>query len=481
MRLRTWKGGALGAAALGLALGGCNYITGGDQNPNVVNQPTVDQLFTAIQVNTFAYAESQLARITGIWTQQLAGLDRQFLSLDVYQIDETTADFEFSLAYEGGGLLDIRKARTLATDAHFTVYPAILKIHEAYLIGEHASIFGDIPYTQAAQPLEFRQPALDKQEAVYASIQTLLGEAVTALNAGYAATGAGNAEKAALGASDMNFGGSAARWARVANTMRARFYIHWAEAQRSANAESKAAAVVACGGDCIQKAIDAAKNGINTAAGDWSTIHGSAATTANLWYQFNSDRGGYMGAGALMVDSLAARSDPRLEVFYTQGLDEEGDDAYIGSHPGEAYPDASVPNVASETSIAIASCAENQFILGEAYYYQGKTAEAQAALAAGVACESAKYSATIPTNTALTGAALFHEIMMQKYFAQFLNIETYNDYKRTCQPALLSTADVDASDLPRRLFYGQTERQSNTSIPVPNSQPAFNRNDPNGC
>ncbi len=68
--------------------------------------------------------------------------------------------------------------------------------------------------------------------------------------------------------------------------------------------------------------------------------------------------------------------------------------------------------------------------------------------------------------------------MDQKYIALFLNMETLNDYKRTCRPAITpKTAD----GVPGRFFYGQQERQTNSNIPETGQQPLRNANDPNPC
>ena len=67
--------------------------------------------------------------------------------------------------------------------------------------------------------------------------------------------------------------------------------------------------------------------------------------------------------------------------------------------------------------------------------------------------------------------------MDQKYIALFLNAEVYNDYKRTCLPAITERA----GGMPGRLFYGQDERQSNSNIPEPAQQKIRNDNDPNAC
>lgn len=478
MRFTRWKGRALGAAVLAGSLGACDFITASEGNPNAVPAATLDQLFTASQVNTYFATEDQLARIAAIWTQQAAGTDRQFSILDVYTHSESSGDGEFGSAYIGGGLVDLRLAQEQATEANRLVYRGILKVHEAYLIGRVASVWGAVPYSEAANR-EITEPKLDDQQAVYAAVQSVLDGAIADLQSG---TGAGP------GSVDMSFGGNAQRWIATANTLKARYYIHWAEAQRAGGA-SAAAAQTACGGDCIAKAVAAANAGISAAAGDWRTVHGSAATEENVWSQFMTQRSGYIAGGAFMVDSLLdKRGDPRLSRYYTLDADtaDTGPGAqYTGSRPGQNLGTASSLNIAPTQRMDIATCAETQFIKAEALFYQGNAAGARSAAEAGVACAAAEEgltAAAIPVAgggfASLSGQALLAEIITQKYLAMFLNVEVYNDYKRTCLPAF-STYNGNA--VPRRLFYAAGERVANKNIPGTDAQPRFNANDPNGC
>ena len=116
---------------------------------------SVDQLFTGIQVNSYFLTEGQIARITATWIQQMAGTDKQFIGIDAYTITEESANDEFSTVYTGGGLIDIRTAIARAEDVGRRVYAGILKVHEAYMIGMTASIFGDIPYSEAVMPIMY--------------------------------------------------------------------------------------------------------------------------------------------------------------------------------------------------------------------------------------------------------------------------------------------------------------------------------------
>src|ERR1700741_4322039 len=176
-------GRALCAATLAASLGACSdFINDVPGNENVVQNASVAQLFTSIQLNTWLFNEGHVSRLTSLWTNQMAGIDRQFSSLDKYVFGEDEVDGEMSSLYPGGGLYDMRLARARADSQNLPHTSAVLKIHEAFLFGMAASVWGDLPYSQAGGGAEAAESPVDAQEAIYASVQTLLDQAITALN-----------------------------------------------------------------------------------------------------------------------------------------------------------------------------------------------------------------------------------------------------------------------------------------------------------
>src|SRR5215210_1304488 len=226
-----------------------DFLTGGEleDDPNRPTAASAENLFNGVQATTFLIWNGDFTRTATMWMQQMAGTGQQYLGQGRYEIDESTFDGDFELLYNQGGLTDNRKAQALARASNDSVTLGILQVYEAYNMGNAASIWGDLPYSEAGQPEEFPMPKLDPQSQVYASVQTLLDQAIVNLGGG----GAGPLN-------DLNFAGNTTKWKAVANTLKARFYMHWVEAQ----AANVPGAAVACGGDCIQKAHAAALNGI---------------------------------------------------------------------------------------------------------------------------------------------------------------------------------------------------------------------------
>ncbi len=457
MRYSRWNrvGRALGAALLVAAVGACDFIDPITTDPNAVPEATTDQLFTGVQVNTWFFGEGQISRLSSLWTQQMTGTDRQFTSLDVYIFNEQDTDGEFQALYTGGGLIDLQEAIALAEEGGRRAYAGILKIHEAYLFGMGASLWGDIPYSEAANA-EITTPALDDQATVYSTVQSLLDEAISDLAGG-----------SGPGAVDQSFGGDVTAWTAVAHTLKARFHMHWAETD----------------GSRYNQALSEAQSGIKSVSHNWEAVHSTSATENNAWYQFTRDRSGYISSGDFLLPLMRDSDDPRIDSYFTQAggayiapFEAGAADASQLSETGRGAPGANFP---------IATCAENYFIIAEASYQTGNEGGARDAAKSALACQEAYYGVDLTAFKddfdGVSGAALLEMIMEQKYTALFLNPETWNDYKRTCLPDF---APRDAQGVPGRFYYGLSERQTNPNVPEPAQQGARagrNDNDPNPC
>ena len=128
---------------------------------------------------------------------------------------------------------------------------------------------------------------------------------------------------------------------------------------------------------------------------------------------------------------------------------------------------------------------ENELILAEAYSQTGNDPVALTHL------NNARAVAPLPALVAITGAALFDSIMTEKYVALFQNIEVWNDYRRTCVPALVPYRTANGADphwrdkIPGRLYYSGTEGNVNSHVPTTTQQLATNGfrnpNDPADC
>ena len=415
-----------------MAAGCSDYLTSprAIQNPNNPTQATVAQLLTGAETNLEILYTGDLARSLSLWTKQYAGLDRQFVAVEKYDYGEDNFDGAWATVYTGGGLLDLRSIEARADSAGDATTGGIARVMEAMYLGLAADLWGDVPLTDALKP---GVPAtLTPQAQVYAAVQTKLDEAVTLL-AQNKASGTGSA--------DLFYGGSAAKWLRAAHSVKARYYLHVGN---------------------YAKALSEGKLGFQSPADDMKAYASENTNEQNLWYQFTEiQRSGYIGPNAYIINLMQSRNDPRLTQYFSPG---PGSTTIFGVTNNAPNSKAAVLNPATRGSPAfqqpIITYAEVQLIIAEAAL---RTGDAATALTAYNAYRTSQGLAT-------AGAVTLSEILTEKFIVNFQNIEAYNDYRRTCLPAIPST--VAATPIPGRLLYPDIERKANPNIPPPSEQPA---------
>jgi len=435
-----------GILCLGVGSGCSNWLSDPEAttNPNRPTVTTSDQLLVAVETAQTQQYTSDLARTVCVWMQQCAGTDRQYRSLGLYQYGEDAYNIVFGTIYTGGGLIDIRTIEARADSAKDQVYGGIARVLEAMTVGIATDIWGDIPYSEAVS--NTKTPKLDPQEQVYLGLQAKLDTAVTMLTA---KTGAGPA------GADLFYGGDATKWLRLAHTLKARYYLHVAERQGNA---------------AYQSALAEAQKGLQK-GDDMRSYQSEDPNEQNSWYQFITiQRSGYMSPGAMLVNLLQSRNDPRLAQYF----DPNSAGQYVGAAPGQQGSASISEFDGDRTGPAfrqpIVTAAENSLIIAESAFQLGQTSLALSAL------NAERTDAGLPS----VGSTTLADIMTEKYIALFQNTEVWNDWKRTCLPAL-TPAQGTTGGIPERLLYAQSERNTNPNVPLPSAQPVRNWNDPVGC
>jgi hypothetical protein len=389
-----------------------------------------------------------------MFMQQMAGVGNQYQVIDKYSLDASGGG-DFTAPYTGGGLIDLKQVEADSRASGDKTMLGISLVLKAWLLSVAADVWGDAPYTQAGQPDVFTTPVYDPQQVVYDSLQKALDDAVVNLGAN-AGSGPSTAE--------LVYKGDRTKWIALAHTLKARLYLHTAERDASAYA----------------KALAEANLGIASNAGDYVTVQTSTAGEQNDWYQFQvvGQRTSYMRAGAFGVNLLTTTNDPRLTELYQKAT---AATTVVGATPGQSLTTAmgnvSAKRLADSYGQPLVTYNENLLIKAEALF---KTGDAQAALDT-LNKERAAWAAAVNWHSAITlppvaGPATLAQVMNEKYIVLFQNIEAWNDYKRTCLPAL--TPGNGAVAIPGRLFYPTSERQTNPNVPA---DPLRNWNDPSPC
>jgi starch-binding outer membrane protein, SusD/RagB family len=440
-------------AGLALLVGaaGCNDFLNANKSVNDPNQPTTanrNTLFPGAAANLMDLQEGGVAMMVCEWMQQCAGQSGRFVDFyNQYDVNGTSFDFTFNNIYASGGLIALRDIQSSATADNDLVSRGVAEVLEAMTMLWATDLLGDLPYSEFE--VGKTDAHFDEQMDIYAALLTLLDKAITDL----AGAGAGPDRF------DVFYGGDKARWTKLAHTLKARIYLHRVE--RLGNAQ-------------YALALASANLGINSSADDFRSAHTANTSERNLWHQFQlSSFGADLVAGARLVDIMKAQNDPRLPEYY--GRNENG--GFGGLKPvGTTDPDEISPIAGSgrteDATFAqpLVTWEENQLIKAEANFVLNGAGAAQPFLDA----VRTKYGkASVP--------ATLQSIMEEKYINLYQNVETWNDFKRTCYPRLVPT-DGSFAAVPGRVPYWDTEKQTNKNTPEEGPlQTSRNDNDPNAC
>ena len=451
----------IAVAAFAVTANGCSDFLSGDKLDSDPNRPTTaeaSQLFIAMQVNSYYILNGHAARVLAMWMQQMAGTDRQYRGYDQYSITEGLFT-EYSSAYTGGGLIDMRTIQADAEESGNLVLAGITKVWEALVMGFVADMYGNAAYSQAVDGSTNPTPVLDNQMDIYAALQLVLDDAITDLSSG----------QGSVGSLDLSLGGNAQAWVRVAHTLKARLYLHTAEVNQTAYQQALAQL-------CTGAALSSCTLGVATSGGDLNEFHSSSSGEENIWWQFIArDRDSYMRPGKFLVDLMNTRNDPRRSEYLQ--LNDAG--VYGGAAPGEGLDAVKHSNLGLTRldpgyHQPIVTNQETLAIIAEAAYRTSNFTLARAALDALIATYGGS-----AVGGGLSGAALLTRILEEKYIALFQNFEVFNDWKRTCYPNLVPANQTYGGNIPARFTYPIAERTSNPdNVPVPGEQPRRNANDP---
>ena len=444
------------AAGFGLLAGisGCSSFLDADKavaDPNAPTAATVNQLLSGIEANVFGQQEGQAAMLICSWMQQCAGTAGRFVEIQgAYGITNDDFDGLFSSIYTAGGLLSIRDAEARADALPDKQYKGVIEVLEAMTVLFGADNWGDIPYREAVVSTT---PHFDPQLQIYDDLLKLLDQAITDLN------GSGSGP----GAFDLIYSGNKTKWIQSAHTLKARIYLHLAESR---------------GATQYPLARTEALLGISAPANDWKTVHSEATSERNMWLQFQlTSFGQDLVAGGRLVLIMQAQSDPRLPDYFGRNNTASGFGGYdvatqqpVGN--GDPSPVAGSTRNTPTFGQPIITYDETQLILAETAFRVSDIPNAAIALN-NVRARSGKSVIAAPT---------LNDIMTEKYITLFQNIESFNDYKRTCLPTL--TPAKSRLVVPGRIPYGTTELQTNLNAPAdpgPTLITGRNANDPRPC
>lgn len=338
-------------------------------------------------------------------------------------------------------LPNIQVIKEKAAAANASHYAAVADIITAMNLGIATDSWDNIPYTGATQGGDNLFPVFDTQQLIYNNIFSLLDGAISALET------TDNSD-IILGSEDLIYGGDTDKWLRAAYTLKARYQLH----------------LVNAGTVSATDVLNTIANGFTSNSDDFQLAYNER--TINPWYaqeivarstgNFNNDLASQlvssMNGDYYPFQSGLLEIDPRLPRFGTR---DEGSTEWKGfvSGGGGNSPDGTPGNVrfveggyytSIDSPIVIISYGEALFIKAEAAFLAnggtttstGSTAIAYDAYMAGIMASMSKYGvdgsnyiADPAVDVGVSGLMLNH-IMKEKYIHNFLNPETFVDYRR---------------------------------------------------
>lgn len=391
-----------------------------------------------------------IAQTTAYWTQQTA-LNQLPPQTDEYRVRPDDMDQQFLVIYSTM-LQNLRILNNKAVSQGHHSYGVIAKVLTAYTLGITTDMFGDVPYSQALDGA--LHPIYDKQEDVYKTLQSMLDSAIT--------ENALDPSAIVPGSDDLLYGGDMSKWQKFAYSLKARYYIHLTKAP-GYNAATQAGL-----------ALTALQNGFTSKDDEASfAVYAASPGQESPWSQNVIPGNGPIVLATTFVDFLKNDNDPRLPKMATKG---SGGD-YIGRIIGTApAPDFSVYSgvgdfyAAEQAPQSLMSYSEVEFIKAEATFLQtGAAAATPIYIDAinshmdelGIDPTSASAVTYVTSRTPLTTGNAIQRIMEDKWIADFLSIENFNDWRRTGFPVLTIVQNPYVPTIPRRMPYPLAELTSN--------------------
>lgn len=431
-----------------IPMGCTKYVEGINVDPNNPADAPIEAVLNAAFTGTILTYEGEQARLGALWSRQFTGADRQYSGFENYII--TAGDFNWDRNYLIAKNADIVIEKAAATNNQLAA--AIARILKAHTIGMTASLWGDIPNTQALQFPTVDDPQFDEQAAVYADVLHLLDEAIDELST--------EPEDAAVAGKDFYFQGDALAWQRVAHTLKARFLLHTGD---------------------YASALNEAAEGILQSSDDWLIPHagGSYLQDLNIYNSFGTqDREGYMTASNAVLPTWL---DPAAAAYRGNSKTDETDRFdFLFTGTAGNY-DLNYEGMWAETAVfPLATAVETHLIMAESAWRQGSMAQALEELNAarnilagqfpGGRYDSYVLADFAPGGmAAITGKsadeALLYEILEEKYVSLVGEAEVFNDVRRTDN--LLQLPPTSGSNLPQRFLIPQTEIDANSQVPNP--------------
>jgi hypothetical protein len=436
---------------------GCDDFLDVNENPNAPELAAVDLRLPAMIAgfgHGLYYGDTQLWGAE--WAQQFSynRATRSYAEVHRYELQENDASHAWN--YYFATVMNEAKHVMDETDpATNGAYHGIAKFFFAWSYAHVTDMWGPVPFSEAFDP-RVREPAYEDQKTVYDGVHQLLEEAIADMK---------RPAQRLPGANDLLFEGDMSRWIKLARTVQARHQLRLAYAPGE-DARQRA-----------QKALDALQEGLASNADDADFLYpGGEAGHRNPLYTFQDLI--QFTASEFWVELLRGRNDPRLPIT-VEGAKYDSirgagasrvtfpsaPNTFRGHRNGAASEtDSTLSQIGyhfsnEDASLNWASYADAKFTEAEARLISSGAGAADAPYREGIRANMQKlgvaaaaidaYLAARPSLTAVSNA--LEEIITEKYIANFLKVEPWNDWRRTGYPRLEVVEEAVLPGIPQRI------------------------------
>lgn len=454
-------------------------------NPNASSKAVPQYIFTKAEYDGTSRMLDLLLGTMQYTTSfnDVAGFGSKYV---LAQSQQSAAAFSSAYPNEINELVEVIKAA--GTDASQVNLVAEARIWRVYCFSRLTDLYGDIPYSQAAQGYNgsIYKPAYDAQKDIYADMLKELDQAATSLDA----------SKATFGAADLIYGGSTDKWKKFAYSLMLRCAMRMTKVDLT-SAQSWATKAIA--GGVILNDADIAKVPY---VGSGQDINKNPMAN-DLWNNdyiaqngtTNTEGGKYQD---VFINYLKANKDPRLGVIsivYNSGAADttsaiqKGMSSGLNAKPAD-FVTYSEPNPKTilllNSPRLVFTAAESYFLLAEAAsrgWYSTATAASlyQNGIAASmrqwaVIGGSAGAISDVQINTYINyhpfnATGTLDQKLAQIYTEFWIGIfpdaqEVFATYRRTGYPALVPNnyvGNATGGKIFRRMLYPISEQNLNAA------------------
>jgi hypothetical protein len=197
-------------------LAGCDSFFDINRDPNNPLDVPLNQLLPSIQVDAAGALGINSGGLSQIATTYVHQTVQRGNTINDYGAvgDDFGVITPWTVFYTRA-LQDIEEMLTKAEETEASHYIGVGKIMKAYFYSILVDVYGDVPFSQACNAIEFPNPKYDMGEEIYPQLFTMLDEGMAALEGESSLSPATD---------DLFYGGNLDQWRRFAKTVKLKMY-----------------------------------------------------------------------------------------------------------------------------------------------------------------------------------------------------------------------------------------------------------------